>query len=309
MYYNIIKRRFEVNDTDYVFTGLYFGLSLGLYLKEKRRRRKALMKKLYYMAGGFNIEFAWADCGNGYDIRTIELILESGTVKVKIVTFIVNFFALYRHNIIPNIKLLILLLINMSAIYAYGMHPIVIVMISGVVGLALSCLPVIGSYFAPRAILAMFLWRSGSQMIYHMLHMLVEAFFLKITEIFNFIMEPYLRKRIKPGLFTKGGPPLISSKPRIKLLTSPELLKVLQKFEILQQKLRIDTLDSDPDLEKLFEMSKHEFSPKGRAFPVAKSVYFKNFIKETADVDDVSNLSITNAEILQQAAKSQLKAD
>jgi hypothetical protein len=305
MYYNIIKRRFEVNDPDYVFTGLYFGLSLGLYLKEKRRRRKALMKKLYYMAGGFNIEFAWADCGNGYDIRTIELILESGTVKVKIVTFIVNFFALYKHNIIQNIKLLILLLINMSAIYAYGMHPIVIVMISGVVGLALSCLPVIGSYFAPRAILAMFLWRSGSQMISHML---VEGFSL-ITEIFNFISEPYLRKRIKPGLFTKGRPPLISSKPKIKLLTRPELLKVLQKFEILQQKLPIDTLDSDPDLEKLFEMSKHEFSPKGKAFPVAKSVYFKNFIKETVDVDNVSNLSITNAEIVQQAAKSQLKAD
>ena len=305
MYYNIIKRRFEVNDPDYVFTGLYFGLSLGLYLKEKRRRRKALMKKLYYMAGGFNIEFAWADCGNGYDIRTIELILESGTVKVKIVTFIVNFFALYKHNIIQNIKLLILLLINMSAIYTYGMHPIVIVMISGVVGLALSCLPVIGSYFAPRAILAMFLWRSGSQMISHML---VEVFSL-ITEIFNFISEPYLRKRIKPGLFTKGRPPLISSKPKIKLLTSPERLKVLQKFEILQQKLPIDTLDSDPDLEKLFEMSKHEFSPKGKAFPVAKSVYFKNFIKETVDVDNVSNLSITNAEIVQQAAKSQLKAD
>lgn len=305
MYYNIIKRRFEVNDPDYVFTGLYLGLSLGLYLKEKRRRRKALMKKLYYMAGGFNIEFAWADCGNGYDIRTIELILESGTVKVKIVTFIVNFFALYKHNIIQNIKLLILLLINMSAIYAYGMHPIVIVMISGVVGLALSCLPVIGSYFAPRAILAMFLWRSGSQMISHML---VEVFSL-ITEIFNFISEPYLRKRIKPGLFTKGRPPLISSKPKIKLLTRPELLKVLQKFEILQQKLPIDTLDSDPDLEKLFKMSKHEFSPKGKAFPVAKSVYFKNFIKETVDVDNVSNLSITNAEIVQQAAKSQLKAD
>lgn len=306
MYYDIIKRRFEVNDPDYVFTGLYFGLSLGLYLKEKRRRRRALMKKLYHMGGGFNIEFAWTDCGNGYDIRTIELILESGTVKVKIVTFIVNFFALYEHNIIQNIKLLILLLINMSAIYAYGMHPIVIVMISGVVGLALSSLPVIGSYFAPRAILAMFLWRSGSQMISHML---VEVFFLNITELFNFIREPYLRKRIKPGLFTKGGPPLISSKPRIKLLTSPELLKVLQKFEILQQKLRIDTLDSDPDLEKLFEMPKHEFSPKGRAFPVAKSVYFKNFIKETVDVDNVSNLSITNAEIVQQAAKSQLKAD
>jgi hypothetical protein len=305
MYYNIVKRRFEVNDPDYVFTGLYFGLSLGLYLKEKRRRRKALMKKLYYMAGGFNIEFAWADCGNGYDIRTIELILESGTVKVKIVTFIVNFFALYKHNIIKNIKLLILLLINMSAIYAYGMHPIVIVMISGVVGLALSCLPVIGSYFAPRAILAMFLWRSGSQMISHML---LEVFSL-ITEILNFISEPYLRKRIEPGLFTKGRPPLISSKPKIKLLTSPEILKVLQKFEILQQKLPIDTLDSDPDLEKLFEMSKHEFSPKGKAFPVAKSVYFKNFIKETVDVDNLSNLSITNAEIVQQAAKSQLKAD
>lgn len=306
MYYDIIKRRFEVNDPDYVFTGLYFGLSLGLYLKEKRRRRKALMKKLYYMGGGFNIDFAWADCGNGYDIRTIELILESRTVKVKIVTFIVNFFALYEHNIIQNIKLLILLLINMSAIYVYGMHPIVIVMISGVVGLALSCLPVIGSYFALRAILAMFLWRSGSQMISHML---VEVFFLKITELFNFIREPYLRKRIKPSLFTKGGPPLTSSKPRIKLLTSPELLKVLQKFEILQQKLRIDTLDSDPDLEKLFEMPKHEFSPKGKAFPVAKSVYLKNFIKETVDVDNVSNLSITNAEIVQQAAKSQLKAD
>ena len=308
MYYDIIKKRFEVNDPDYVFTGLYFGLSLGLYLKEKRRRRKALIKKLYYMGGGFNIniDFAWADCGNGYDIRTIELILESGTVKVKIVTFIVNFFALYEHNIIQNIKLLILLIINMSAIYAYGMHPIVIVMISGVVGLALSCLPVIGSYFAPRAILAMFLWRSGSQMISHML---VEVFFLKITELFNFIREPYLRKRIKPGLFTKGGPPLISSKPRIKLLTSLERLKVIQKFEILQQKFRIDTLDSDPDLEKLFEIPKHEYSPKGKAFPVAKSAYFKKFIEETVDVDNVSNLSITNAEIVQQVAKSQLKAD
>ena len=179
-------------------------------------------------------------------------------------------------------------------------------MISGVVGFALSCLPVIGSYFAPRAILAMFLWRSGSQMISHML---VEVFFPMITEIFNFIMEPYLRKQIKPILFTKGRPPLISSKPRIKLLTSPELLKVLQKFEILQQKFRIDTLDSDPDLEKLFETAKHKFSPKGKSFPDAKSVYFKNFIKETVDVDNVSNLSITNAEIVQQAAKSQLKAD
>jgi hypothetical protein len=56
-------------------------------------------------------------------------------------------------------------------------------------------------------------------------------------------------------------------------------------------------------------MPKHQFSLKEKVLMKAKIVFFRNFIKGTVDVDNVSNLGIINAKIVQQALKSQIKPD
>ena len=58
-----------------------------------------------------------------------------------------------------------------------------------------------------------------------------------------------------------------------------------------------------------WEMPKHQFLLKEKVLMKAKIVSFRNFIKGTVDVDNVSNLGIINAEIVQLAVKSQIKPD
>lgn len=324
MYFDLTIREIKLDKADYAFMGLYFGCSLALYLKGKRRRKKVLMKKLDNIRGGF-FDIRWFDYGHGFDIRGVELILESKRLRVRIVTFIVDFLVLNKSSIIPNLKLLGYLLLNASVIWieicTNGIHPIVIFMISAVVGLALSYVPVVTNFVTPRAVLAIFLWRSARQMIRHLV---LKVILPRISEILEMYIKLYFerkgRKKIQSGLFTNPKPLPIINKIKMKLSTpSDEIQKALQKFEILQQnnvtnagKLHINTLDSDPDLEKmlgLWKMPKHQFSMKKKVLTKAKTVCFRNFIKGTVDVDNVSNLSIINAEIVEQALKSQIKAD
>ena len=323
MYFDLTIREIKLDKADSAFMGLYLGCYLALYLKEKRRRKKVLMKKLDDIRGGFDIDIRWVDYGHGFDIRGVELILKSKRVKVRIVTFIVNFLALNKSSIIPNFKLLGYLFLNASVIWinicTNGIHPIVIFMISAVVGFALSYLPVVANFVTPRAILAIFLWRSARQMIHHLLVEVILRRIYEILEMYIKYFERNGRKKIQPGLFTNRKPLPITNKIKMKLSTPSEIQKDLQKFEILQQnnvtnagKLHINTLDCDPELEKmlgLWKMPKHQFSMKEKILNKAKTVCFRNFIKGNVDVDNVSNLSIINAEIVEQALKSQIKAD
>ena len=121
-----------------------------------------------------------------------------------------------------------------------------------------------------------------------------------------------LRKQIQPGLFTNRKTPLNSNKIQMKVLISPSIQKAFNNVTNAE-KLRIDTLDSDPALKEMLnlweKMPKYQFSRKKKVLMKMKTVYFRNFIKGTVDVDNVLNLGIINAEILQQVVKSQIKSN
>lgn len=275
MYFDIGNKTLKSANADYVLIGLYLGCSLGSYFKKIRRRKKKLKKNLdyNYIRGGFETQIGWVDCASDFEVKAIELIVKSKEAKVRIMTFFVNVFALNRRNIKSNLKLLLYFFLNSSVLEINGIHPIVIIMISTVVGLAFSALPLVASLVTPRFILVMFLWRSAKEMI---AHLVIELFFRKIYEMLKvyieYLNEKNLRKKIHSGLFTNREIMPSSNKIKMKLLTRSELQESLQKLKILNQnnvtnagKLRIDTLDYVPELEKMLEIPKHQFSLKKKS--------------------------------------------
>ena len=340
MYYNKFTGRLILDAFDYFLISSFITSNLALYLKDylsekasmarlkndiiKKSRliepskspnnlsfKKSKIQKIYKFAlnnrGGDDYKYQLADKLKDLVIK-LAVFFKEKELRAKVLKLIFTQGRLVLQLVLSICN------INLQYIVVDQVSPQVVVIAcctGGTTGFVCSWFSVGAILVAPPTVLSVFLLRSLAQQIQH------NAEYIKLKNIIGrFSKDKNFQEDIKNIFIETQKQMDNSNKIKLEYLNwnkNPAIKEAAERLGIFENApsatgpLTLDTLDPDPDLNKILEEFGLIKTPNPKTRIKGKTVNFRDFVAGMVDGDDKSDLDVIDAGIVQEPVRIRIR--